>query len=77
MKYQMMCEKCGEVIIEHPMGEEHPELHDCGARMTKIPSVPGMVLRGSGFYSTDKALHVDKDAELDYKISRRSKGLET
>lgn len=76
MKYQMMCDKCGEVTIEHPMADDHPELHHCGSRMAKIPNVPGMVLKGSGFYNTDKALYKDEDAELDYKVDRRSKGLD-
>ena len=77
MKYQMMCEKCGKVVIEHPMREDHPRLHTCGYPMRKIPSVPGMVLKGSGFYSTDSVLSIDEDAVLDEKVSRRSKGLDT
>lgn len=77
MKYDMLCEKCGEVEIEHPMAEDHPKKHTCGAPMQRrIVSVPGMKLVGSGFYNNDKALYEDKDAQLEAKLARRSKGID-
>ncbi len=75
MKYDMMCEKCGKVEIEHPMAEDHPEKHSCGSPMRRIVTVPGMKLVGSGFYSNDKVLHEDEDAKLEAKLARRSKGI--
>lgn len=34
-KYEMMCENCGVIIIEHSMHEDHPENHECGGKMTR------------------------------------------
>lgn len=32
-KYDMLCENCGVIEIEHSMHEDHPERHDCGGKM--------------------------------------------
>lgn len=34
-KYEMLCENCGIVEIEHSMREDHPEFHDCGGHMRR------------------------------------------
>lgn len=34
-KYDMLCEDCGQVEIEHSMHEDHPDRHSCGARMKR------------------------------------------
>jgi hypothetical protein len=34
-KYDMICENCGEVEIEHPMSEDHPEIHECGGKLSR------------------------------------------
>ena len=77
MKYQMLCNRCGIIEIEHPMAEDHPKKHTCGAFMRRIPSLPGMKLVGSGFYQNDKVLSDDSDAIWDDKVTRRSKGLDS
>ncbi len=41
------CNKCGGWIIEKM------ECTDCGAQANRIYSVPGIVFKGKGFYSTD------------------------
>lgn len=28
-KYDMLCENCGIIEIEHSIHEDHPELHEC------------------------------------------------
>jgi len=28
-KYDMLCENCGVIEIEHSIHEDHPELHEC------------------------------------------------
>lgn len=35
MHYDMICENCGVVEIEHSIHERHPELHHCGGRLTR------------------------------------------
>lgn len=76
MKYEMMCDKCGEVEIEHPMGEDHPLKHYCGKPMKRIFARVGMKFVGSGFFSTDSILQdPDPDTLIDIKVDRRSKGL--
>lgn len=75
MKYEMMCEKCGPVEIEHPMAEDHPRLHSCGKPMRRIFGRVGMKFVGSGFFSTDSILQEpDEDDIIDAKLDRRSKG---
>ena len=32
-KYDMLCENCGVIEIEHSIHEDHPELHECGSKM--------------------------------------------
>lgn len=77
MKYLMMCEGCGEVEIEHPMIEDHPDKHTCGKPMQRIFSTFGMKFVGSGFFSTDSILQdEDPDTVIEKKVARRSKGLE-
>ena len=78
MKYEMMCEKCGEVEIEHPMSEEHPKLHSCGSPMQHIFGKVGVKFVGSGFFATDSVLQdEDADSITEKKLARRSKGLDS
>lgn len=34
-KYDMLCENCGVVEIEHSIHEDHPENHSCGGKMQR------------------------------------------
>jgi hypothetical protein len=53
-KYDMLCEKCGVVEIEHSIHEDHPKKHDCGGKMAvyfgnaKKPVINFVSNRGGG-----------------------------
>ena len=34
-KYDMLCENCGVIEIEHSIFEGHPEKHTCGGNMER------------------------------------------
>ena len=34
-KYDMLCENCGIVEIQHSMHKDHPEGHECGGKMQR------------------------------------------
>ena len=75
MKYEMNCDKCGPVYIEHPMIEDHPDLHSCGSPMRRVFGTVGIKFVGSGFFATDGILQEpDEDDIMDVKLDRRSKG---
>ena len=53
--YEYRCEKCGytfEVFTSFSHNGVRKCPH-CGARARRIISAPGVIFRGSGFYSTD------------------------
>ena len=54
-KYDMLCENCGIIEIEHSIHEDHPKKHDyCGAPMAvyfgnaKSPVIEFISSRGGG-----------------------------
>lgn len=51
-KYDMLCENCGIIEIEHSMHDDHPEKHDCGGNMKitfgKSPLIKFVSSRGGG-----------------------------
>jgi len=53
-KYDMLCEECGIVEIEHSIHEDHPDLHSCGNKMTRYfgdqrrPAIEFKPSRGGG-----------------------------
>lgn len=52
-KYDMLCENCGVVEIEHSIHDDHPKKHDyCGAPMKvtfgQVPVIKFVSSRGGG-----------------------------
>ena len=74
-KYQFSCKKCGDIEIEHPMTEKHPDkCPDCGGDLSRIFSNPGITFRGSGFYATDKILSEPTPDEVtEMKLAENAK----
>ncbi len=59
MEYGFRCQKCQKTItVAHGISQPHPKFHKgCGGKLKRIFSDPPAVqYRGSGFFTTDKAL---------------------
>jgi len=53
--YEYRCPICNtQMELELSMDHDLVRCTDCGAQATRIYSVPGLVFKGKGFYSTDK-----------------------
>src|SRR6476661_6415348 len=54
--YEYRCGKCGEDLeVYQTFSEEPLKKHAvCGGKLTRVFSPVGIVLKGSGFYKTDK-----------------------
>ncbi len=58
MRYTFRCKRCGRVTVaEHGMKEPHPIVCTCSGELQRVFDRPNVVYKGSGFYSTDKALY--------------------
>jgi putative FmdB family regulatory protein len=53
--YRYRCAECGTEFEQWQSFDERPLIThgDCGGKLTKVFSTPGIVLKGSGFYRTD------------------------
>ena len=53
--YRYRCARCGDELDERQSFSDAPlTIHaDCGGKLAKVFSTPGIVLKGSGFYRTD------------------------
>ena len=53
--YEYRCPICNtQMELELSMDHDLVRCTDCGAQANRIYSVPGLVFKGKGFYSTDK-----------------------
>ena len=53
--YEYRCPICNtQMELELSMDHDLVRYTDCGAQANRIYSVPGIVFKGKGFYSTDK-----------------------
>ena len=53
--YEYRCPICNtQMELELSMDHDLVRCTDCGAQANRIYSVPGIVFKGKGFYSTDK-----------------------
>jgi putative FmdB family regulatory protein len=53
--YEYRCPLCNtQMELELSMDHDLVRCTDCGAQANRIYSVPGLVFKGKGFYSTDK-----------------------
>lgn len=60
--YHFVCEECdAETTVVHGFLEDHPSKCACGGKLRHKFIVPNVIYRGSGFYSTDKALYETDD----------------
>ena len=53
--YRYRCAKCGDELEEWQSFSDAPLTRhgECGGKLAKVFSTPGIVLKGSGFYRTD------------------------
>lgn len=53
--YRYRCAKCGDELEEWQSFADAPltRHRQCGGKLAKVLSTPGIVLKGSGFYRTD------------------------
>jgi len=53
--YRYRCAKCGDELEQWQSFSDAPLTRhaECGGRLAKVLSTPGIVLKGSGFYRTD------------------------
>lgn len=64
MIYHFNCPNHGVIEIQQSLKEPLPtKCPECGAKLTRKYTVPNVVYRGSGFFSTDKALYENGDDE--------------
>jgi len=65
MIYEFICRECSaRVVIDHPLTQAHPRTHaGCGGRLRRSFTAPNIVYRGSGFFTTDKALYPKEEIE--------------
>lgn len=57
MNYDFVCSVCNEsMIVEAPIGADllSPSCSECKTLMVQRYSAPNIVLKGKGFYKTDK-----------------------
>lgn len=67
MLYIFLCRNCAETIrLNLPMNAAKPTVCRCGGDLQRVwkASLPNVVYRGSGFYTTDK--HLTPVDLLDY-----------
>lgn len=53
--YVYRCEAQHDREVIHPVADD-PEIVcvQCGGSMLRVPTIGGLIFKGSGFYSTDK-----------------------
>ncbi len=69
--YLYECEKCGRFEEFQSINEESLEnCPECGKSVKKIIGAPGIIFKGSGFYSTDN----DGDSTVTKTSSNGNKG---
>jgi putative FmdB family regulatory protein len=77
-QYDYKCPKCGTFEIEQSMKDEQLKTcPKCGSAVRRLISLSGIVLKGSGFYSTDnrKGKYKDESKSVDKPKENKSEAV--
>ena len=77
--YEYRCEQCGTVVEKLQKFSDPPltKCEECGGRLEKQISAPGLQFKGSGWYVTDYARSGNGKAGTSEKSEKSSSSTET